>query len=99
MRRRSTPTSSRTSRRSQASAILVVPLVRGDNPLGCLVMVARGRELEKEDWLAFGHGVATQVTQVLTLARAYEEREIAERRATEHAALLDAMIAGAPDYV
>ncbi|HSS01959.1 MAG TPA: response regulator, partial [Kofleriaceae bacterium] len=85
--------------RAQATAILVVPLVRGDNPLGCLVMIARTRELEKEDWLAFGHGVATQVTQVLTLARAYEEREIAERRATEHAALLDAMIAGAPDYV
>jgi PAS domain S-box-containing protein len=85
--------------RAQAAAILVVPLIGAENPLGCLVMIARGRELEKEDWLAFGHGVATQVTQVLTLARAYEEREIAERRATEHAALLDAMIAGAPDYV
>jgi PAS domain S-box-containing protein len=85
--------------RAKAAAILVVPLIGAENPLGCLVMIARGRELEKEDWLAFGHGVATQVTQVLTLARAYEEREIAERRATEHAALLDAMIAGAPDYV
>ncbi|HZJ62799.1 MAG TPA: ATP-binding protein, partial [Kofleriaceae bacterium] len=85
--------------RAQAAAILVVPLIGAENPLGCLVMIARGRELEKEDWLAFGSGVATQVTQVLTLARAYEERESAERRATEHAALLDAMIAGAPDYV
>ncbi|HEY0992652.1 MAG TPA: response regulator [Kofleriaceae bacterium] len=85
--------------RAQATAILVVPLLGSDAPLGCLVMIARGRELEKEDWLAFGSGVATQVTQVLTLARAYEERESAERRATEHAALLDAMIAGAPDYV
>jgi PAS domain S-box-containing protein len=85
--------------RAKAAAILVVPLIGAENPLGCLVMIARDRELEKEDWLAFGHGVATQVTQVLTLARAYEEREIAERRATEHAALLDAMIAGAPDYV
>jgi len=85
--------------RAQATAVLVVPLLGSDTPLGCLVMIARGRELEKEDWLAFGSGVATQVTQVLTLARAYEERESAERRATEHAALLDAMIAGAPDYV
>jgi PAS domain S-box-containing protein len=85
--------------RAQATAILVVPLLGSEGPLGCLVMIARGRELEKEDWLAFGSGVATQVTQVLTLARAYEERESAERRATEHAALLDAMIAGAPDYV
>ena len=85
--------------RAQATAILVVPLLGSDTPLGCLVMIARGRELEKDDWLSFGSGVATQVTQVLTLARAYEERESAERRATEHAALLDAMIAGAPDYV
>jgi PAS domain S-box-containing protein len=36
---------------------------------------------------------------VLALARAYEDREKAERRATEHAALLDALIESAPDYV
>ncbi len=85
--------------RARASAMLVVPLRSPRTPLGCLVMIARGRELEQEDWRAFGHGIATQVTHVLTLARAYEDRENAERRATEHAALLDAMIEGAPDYV
>jgi PAS domain S-box-containing protein len=85
--------------RASASAMLVVPLRSPRTPLGCLVMIARGRELEQEDWRAFGHGIATQVTHVLTLARAYEERENAERRATEHAALLDAMIESAPDYV
>ena len=62
-------------------------------------MIARDRELETEDWLAFGHGVATQITHVLSLTRAYEDRAQAERRATEHAALLDALIEGAPDYV
>ena len=56
-------------------------------------MVARGRDLEEDDWRAFGLGIATQISHVVTLARAYEEREQAERRATEHAALLDAMIA------
>ena len=85
--------------RARASAMLVVPLRSTGTALGCLLMIARGRELEQEDWRAFGHGIATQVTHVLTLARAYEERENAERRATEHAALLDAMIEGAPDYV
>ena len=86
-------------KRVGASAMLLVPLVSSGKPLGCLLMIARGRELEQEDWRAFGHGVATQISHVLTLARAYETIENAEHRATEHAALLDAMIEGAPDYV
>ncbi|HET9623497.1 MAG TPA: response regulator [Kofleriaceae bacterium] len=86
-------------KRAGASAMLIVPLVSSGKPLGCLLMIARGRELEQEDWRAFGHGVATQISHVLTLGRAYETIENAERRATEHAALLDAMIEGAPDYV
>lgn len=84
---------------ARASAMLIVPLHSTGTALGCLLMVARGRELEQEDWRTFGHGIATQITHVLTLARAYEDRETAERRATEHAALLDALIESAPDYV
>ena len=84
---------------AQAQAMLIVPLLSTGAALGCLLMIARGRELEQDDWRAFGHGVATQITHVLTLARAYEDRAVAERRATEHAALLDALIASAPDYV
>jgi len=85
--------------RAQADALLIVPLRSAGKPLGGLLMIARGRELEEDDWRTFGLGIATQVSHVVVLARAYEERELAERRATEHAALLDAMIAGAPDYV
>ena len=85
--------------RTQAAAILVVPLVQAGSPLGALMMVQRGRDLDKEDWTAFAHGVASQISHVLTLARAYEERELAERRATEHAALLDAIVKNAPDFV
>ncbi len=82
-----------------ATALLFVPLTEANKPLGGLVMVARGRELDPGDWVAFARGVATQISQVLTLARAYADREIAERRATEHAALLDAVFLNAPDYV
>jgi PAS domain S-box-containing protein len=83
----------------RATAILVVPLIHLGAPLGALLMAARGRELDQEDWSAFGLGVATQITHVLALARVYAEREQAERRATEHAALLDALVASAPDIV
>jgi PAS domain S-box-containing protein len=85
--------------RAEANAMLIVPLRATGASLGCLLMIARRRELEEDDWLAFGHGIAHQITHVLTLARAYEDRENAERRATEHAALLDALIESAPDYV
>ncbi len=82
-----------------ASALLMVPLVHLDTTLGSLLMIARGRELDHHDWDTFAHGVATQISHVLALARAYADREAAERRATEHAALLDAMIENAPDTV
>ncbi|HEY6173120.1 MAG TPA: response regulator [Kofleriaceae bacterium] len=85
--------------RAQADALLIVPLRSAGVALGCLLMVVRGRELEQDDWRSFGLGISTQVSHVMTLARAYDDRENAERRATEHAALLDALIEGAPDYV
>ncbi|MEO8700733.1 MAG: response regulator, partial [Kofleriaceae bacterium] len=85
--------------RARATAMLMVPLVHLDTVLGSLLMVARGRELDHDDWDMFAHSVATQICHVLALARAYTDREAAERRATEHAALLDALIESAPDYV
>ena len=85
--------------RARATAMMMVPLVHVDTSHGSLLLVARGRELDHDDWDTFAHGVATQISHVLALARAYADREAAERRATEHAALLDAVIESAPDYV
>ncbi len=85
--------------RARATAMLMVPLVHLERKLGALLMVARGRELDHDDWKTFAHGVATQISHVLALASAYEDREVAERRATDHAALLDAVVDNAPDFV
>jgi PAS domain S-box-containing protein len=85
--------------RARATAMLMVPLGHLETRLGSLLMIARGRELDHDDWDTFAHGVATQISHVLALARAYDDREVAERRATEHAALLDAVIESAPDTV
>ncbi len=85
--------------RTQGTALMIVPLTEAEVPLGGLVMVARGRELDRSDWMAFARGMATQISHVLALARAYADRESAERRATEHAALLDAVFVSAPDHV
>jgi PAS domain S-box-containing protein len=86
-------------RPARATAMLMVPLVHLDQVLGALLMVARGHELDHDDWDMFAHGVATQISHVLALARSYSDREAAERRATEHAALLDAVLESAPDTV
>lgn len=85
--------------RVHGSALLVVPLAHMGRTLGALLMVSRGRDLDQGDWTTFARGVATQICHVLTLARAFADREVAEKRAVEHAALLDALIVSAPDHV
>ncbi len=87
-----------------ASAVLIVPIpsssaTKVGGALGALLMCARARELDREDWLTFATGVATQVSHVLTLVRAFRDREVAEANAARHAALLDAILANAPDVV
>jgi signal transduction histidine kinase/CheY-like chemotaxis protein len=62
-------------------------------------MVARGRDLDENDWRAFAHGVAAQLSQVMTLARAYKSIEEAEQKAARQAAILEALVESAPDFV
>ena len=85
--------------RCNATALLVVPLPRAMGPLGALLMCARGREVDQDDWRAFAVGVATQIGQALALARAYADREVAEQQAARHAALLAAIVDNAPDII
>ena len=84
---------------ANGKAILLVPLSNTAGPLGALMMVSRERDLEEADWRVFAQGVATQISQVLTLARAYAALEAAERKAEDHAAVLEAVVENAPDYV
>ena len=85
--------------RSEANARLVVPGPGAQSSRGARLMVARVREIDESDWRAFATGVASQISQVLTLARAYADAEEAERKAADHAALLEAVVESAPDYV
>jgi PAS domain S-box-containing protein len=86
-------------RKAEANALLIVPVIGQQGPQGALLMAARVRELEEADWRAFAIGVASQISQVLTLARAYADAEAAERKAADHASLLEAVVQSAPDYV
>jgi PAS domain S-box-containing protein len=84
---------------ANARAILIVPLSNTAGPLGALMMVSRERDLDEADWRVFAQGVGTQISQALTLARAYEALEAAERKAESHAAVLEAVVDSAPDTV
>ena len=83
----------------QGSAVMLVPLYHGERPLGALLMVSRGRELDREDWGAFATGVATQLSQVLAVAHAFRAAEVAEAKAAHQAAMLDAIVENLPDLV
>ncbi|HUS28253.1 MAG TPA: response regulator [Kofleriaceae bacterium] len=85
--------------RSHADALLLVPLGNAKGPLGALLMTTRARDIDGSDWAAFGAGVASQISTVLTLSRAYADVEDAERKAAQHAALLAAVVESAPDTV
>jgi PAS domain S-box-containing protein len=85
--------------RCGARAALIMPLAYSSHPLGALVMLTREGDFDREDWQAFAQGVCNQITQVLRLAAAFSAREAAERKASEHAALLEALIENAPDFV
>lgn len=85
--------------RCGANAALVMPLAYGGQALGALVMLTRDSELDRDDWQAFAQGVCNQITQVLTLASAFAAKEEAERKSSKHAALLEALIENAPDFV
>ncbi len=84
---------------SGGTALLVAPLASPQRALGALLMVSRGRDRDLDDWRSFALGVAAQISQVLTLARAYSDAEAAERKASRQAALLEAVFESAPDFV
>lgn len=78
--------------KSGATHILVAPLNWRERAVGSLVLLARRRELDQENWRAFAQGVANHITQALALADAFEKKESAERDAREHASLLRAVL-------
>ncbi|MBA3540771.1 MAG: response regulator [Deltaproteobacteria bacterium] len=85
--------------RASATQMMVVPLGRPNEPFGALLMAVRSRDLDQDDWRAFAQGVATQIANVISLARAYDARSNAERLAKQQAALLQAVVASAPDII
>ncbi|MFZ5896560.1 MAG: response regulator [Myxococcota bacterium] len=86
-------------KRCNAKVALLMPLAYGPQRLGALFMVPREDDIDQDDWQAFAQGVCNQITQVLTLSSAFSAREAAERKASEQAGLLQAILENAPDLI
>lgn len=96
---RSSPEVADLLKRCDASAMMVVPLVHFDRPMGALFMAADLQELDQEDWTVFAQGVGNQIAQALAIARAFEQREAAETRARDQERLAQLILEHAPDVI
>jgi PAS domain S-box-containing protein len=86
-------------RRAGARAALIAPLPYLGSARAALLMFARGPAIDLEQWLPLALWSANRITQVFTLASALTEREAAQQKAKEEAALLTALVEHAPDNV
>ncbi len=85
--------------RAGVATAIIVPLVRGSEPVGALVMGSKTEGLQQEDRIAFTEGVATQISQALTLAQAFEQNAASEKRLQEQAAVLRSILESIADGV
>ena len=94
--------------RADLTNALLIPLTGHGTALGALLLALASdvepSELARVRW--FAEGVASQVTHALTLARAFREREVAERAAeqqrrlaNEQTAMWRSLVEHAPDLV
>ena len=94
--------------RARIAQALLIPLVDRGGALGAL-LIGLAPDLEAGELSrvrTFAEGIATQVTHALALARAFQEREVAEREAEqqrrlarEQTAMWRALVEQAPDTV
>jgi len=80
----------RVLRACHADFAVIVPLVGRAAPAGALFIAVKSDDAVREDWGAFAQGVGNQLAQAVALARAFSEKEQAERVAREHVELLRA---------
>lgn len=67
-------------REAQAEAALLFPIIVQDLPAGAFVLLSSSRDISRDDWLAFGRALASQVGVTLTLSRTIAALAESERR-------------------
>jgi PAS domain S-box-containing protein len=76
---------------SRVAGVALVRITRGDASFGTLLMASKVGSAAQER-LAFLEAVAGQIAQALALTRAFAEKELSERRATQQAAVLRSVL-------
>lgn len=85
--------------RCAATFAFVVPLLQRDRPAGAFFVAVKAQPAELDDWRVFVQGLGSQITQAMSLARTFGEKEEAERIATEQAEFLQLILDSIGDGV
>jgi CheY-like chemotaxis protein len=72
-------------RAARISSALVVPLQRGNDSFGALLMASKANDLDQEDLINFAQAVGAQMSQALALAQTFAEKDASEARYREQA--------------
>ena len=85
--------------RAHVKSLLAAPLANMGKPLGALVMVSRTSSLDEADHITFARAVAAQISLVLALARAFEEKDASARESRSQATVLRSILDSMGDGV
>jgi len=77
--------------RANAEALLITPLISGDQRLGVLVMASTSRDL-RDDWVTFAKAVGYQISQAIALSRTIARLAASEQRFRELVQTVDAIV-------
>lgn len=66
--------------RARVASAVMVPLFSGGKRVGVLLVGSARRDLSQQDWLAFIHTAATQLSQAVALTRVVSELAASEKR-------------------
>jgi two-component system, cell cycle sensor histidine kinase and response regulator CckA len=83
----------------EATFAFVVPLLGRDGPVGAFFVAVRAHEADQEDWRVFVQGLGNQISQAMSLARTFSEKEAAEHHAHEQALFLQMILDSIGDAV
>jgi len=77
--------------RANAAALVITPLISGDERLGVLVMASTSRDL-KDDWVIFAKAIGYQISQAIALSRTIARLAASEQRFRELVQTVEAIV-------
>src|SRR5690606_24000588 len=88
----SDPAEQRMLIKANAASALIIPIGHKALVFGALVMLSKNGELDHDDRVKFGEAVAGEISQVMAVAHAFQEKERLEQEARTQTAILRSVL-------